>query len=104
MRADTRFVPTSHRGNQLDKLIIKGGRKLSGEVSVSGSKNASLPIFCATILAAGMHEISNVPFLRDINTTIKVLESLGAVVEGNGHIVKIDATNINNVEATYDLV
>src|SRR5512138_3109897 len=92
------------RGIALDKLIIKGGKKLAGEVSVSGSKNAALPIFCATILAAGKHEISNVPFLRDINTTIKVLESLGAVVEGNGHIVKIDATNVNNVEATYDLV
>jgi len=88
----------------LDKLIIRGGRKLSGEVSVSGSKNAALPIFCATILAPGLHEISNVPFLRDINTTIKVLESLGAVVEGNGHVVRIDATNVNNVEATYDLV
>jgi len=88
----------------LDKLIIKGGRKLAGEVSVSGSKNAALPIFCATILAAGVHEISNVPFLRDINTTIKVLESLGAVVEGNGNVVRIDATNVNNVEATYELV
>ena len=88
----------------MDKLIIKGGKKLSGEVSVSGSKNASLPIFCATILAPGVHEISNVPFLRDINTTIKVLESLGAVIEGNGNIVRIDATAVNNVEATYDLV
>jgi UDP-N-acetylglucosamine 1-carboxyvinyltransferase len=88
----------------VDKLIIKGGNKLSGEVTVSGSKNASLPIFCATILAPGIHEISNVPFLRDINTTIKVLESLGAVVEGNGHVVRIDATHVNNVEATYDLV
>ena len=76
----------------MDKLIIKGGKKLTGEVSVSGSKNASLPIFCATILAPGMHEISNVPFLRDINTTIKVLESLGARVEGNGNIVRIDTT------------
>jgi len=88
----------------VDKLIIKGGKKLAGEVSVSGSKNASLPIFCATILAPGMHEISNVPFLRDINTTIKVLESLGAAVEGNGHVVRIDTTAVNNVEATYDLV
>ena len=88
----------------MDKLIIKGGKKLSGEVSVSGSKNASLPIFCATILAPGVHEISNVPFLRDINTTIKVLESLGAVIEGNGNIVRIDATHVNNVEATYELV
>jgi len=88
----------------LDKLIIKGGKKLSGEVSVSGSKNAALPIFISTILAPGLNEIRNVPFLRDINTTIKVLESLGAVVEGNGNIVRIDTTHVNNVEATYDLV
>jgi UDP-N-acetylglucosamine 1-carboxyvinyltransferase len=88
----------------LDKLVIKGGRKLSGEVFVSGSKNASLPIFVATILAPGTFEISNVPFLRDINTTIKVLESLGATIEGNGNIVRIDTTQLKNVEATYDLV
>ncbi|MBI5655495.1 MAG: UDP-N-acetylglucosamine 1-carboxyvinyltransferase [Geobacter sp.] len=83
---------------------MKGGKKLSGEVSVSGSKNASLPIFCSTILAPGLHEISNVPFLRDINTTIKVLESLGATVEGNGNVVRIDTAGINSVEATYELV
>ncbi len=88
----------------MDKLIIKGGKKLSGEVTVSGSKNASLPIFVATILAPGRHEISNVPFLRDINTTIKVLETLGAVVEGNGNVVGIDTTKLNNHEATYELV
>jgi UDP-N-acetylglucosamine 1-carboxyvinyltransferase len=88
----------------LDKLIIKGGKKLFGDVTVSGSKNASLPIFCSTILAPGLHEISNVPFLRDINTTIKVLDSLGARVEGNGNVVRIDTTDLNNVEATYDLV
>jgi len=88
----------------LDKLIIKGGRKLAGEVTVSGSKNASLPIFVATILAPGCHEISNVPFLRDINTTIKVLESLGATVEGNGNIVRIDTAGISHAEATYELV
>jgi UDP-N-acetylglucosamine 1-carboxyvinyltransferase len=88
----------------LDKLIIKGGKKLKGDVTVSGSKNASLPLFVATILAPGINQISNVPFLRDINTTIKVLESLGAQVEGNGNIVRIDTTNINSHEATYDLV
>lgn len=88
----------------MDKLIIKGGKKLKGDVTISGSKNASLPIFVATILAPGINQISNVPFLRDINTTIKVLESLGAQVEGNGNIVKIDTTNINSHEATYDLV
>jgi UDP-N-acetylglucosamine 1-carboxyvinyltransferase len=88
----------------VDKLVIKGGNKLSGEVTVSGSKNAALPIFISTILAPGCHEISNVPFLRDINTTIKVLEHLGASVEGRGNVVKIDTTNVNSFEATYDLV
>jgi UDP-N-acetylglucosamine 1-carboxyvinyltransferase len=88
----------------LDKLVIKGGRKLSGDVTVSGSKNAALPIFISTILAPGAHEIQNVPFLRDINTTIKVLETLGAKVDGNGNIVRIDTTHVNNPEATYELV
>jgi UDP-N-acetylglucosamine 1-carboxyvinyltransferase len=88
----------------LDKLIIKGGRKLSGEVAVSGSKNASLPIFISTLLAPGVHEIGNVPFLRDINTTIKVLETLGVEIEGKGHLVRIDTTRVANHEATYDLV
>ena len=88
----------------MDKLIIKGGKKLTGDVSVSGSKNASLPIFIATILAPGENEISNVPFLRDINTTIKVLETLGARIEGNGNVVRIDTSAVANHEATYDLV
>ena len=88
----------------MDKLIIHGGRKLSGEVMVSGSKNAALPIFISTLLASGVHEISNVPFLRDINTTIKVLETLGARVEGNGNVVRIDTTGVDNHEATYELV
>jgi len=88
----------------VDKLVIKGGKKLAGEVRISGSKNASLPIFVATILAPGLNQIGNVPFLRDINTIIKVLESLGAAVEGNGNLVKIDSSGIHNHEATYDLV
>jgi len=88
----------------VDKLIIKGGKRLAGDVMVSGSKNASLPIFIATILAPGAHEIRNVPFLRDINTTIKVLESLGATIEGSGNVVRIDTSGLNRHEATYDLV
>jgi UDP-N-acetylglucosamine 1-carboxyvinyltransferase len=88
----------------MDRLIIKGGTKLKGEVQVSGSKNAALPILISTILAPGVNEIRNVPFLRDINTTIKVMESLGARVEGNGHVVIVDTAGINSHEATYDLV
>ncbi|NVN92590.1 MAG: UDP-N-acetylglucosamine 1-carboxyvinyltransferase [Desulfuromonadales bacterium] len=88
----------------MDKLIIKGGIKLKGDVQVSGSKNAALPILISSILAPGVNEIRNVPFLRDINTTIKVLESLGARVEGRGHEVTVDTSGINSHEATYDLV
>lgn len=88
----------------MDKLIIKGGVKLRGDVLVGGSKNAALPILISTILTSGLNEIHNVPFLRDINTTIKVLESLGARVEGNGHVVAVDTSGVNNHEATYDLV
>ncbi|HTY20907.1 MAG TPA: UDP-N-acetylglucosamine 1-carboxyvinyltransferase, partial [Geobacteraceae bacterium] len=88
----------------MDKLIIRGGKKLTGEVTVSGSKNAALPIFISTILAPGLNEISNVPFLRDINTTIKLLETIGAAVEGKGNIVRIDTSTVNSHEATYDLV
>jgi len=88
----------------LDKLIIKGGRKLCGDVAVSGSKNAALPIFFATILAPGMHELRNVPALRDINTTIRLLETLGSTVEGHSGTVRVDTTGIDQMEATYDLV
>jgi len=88
----------------LDKLVIHGGKPLRGEVAISGSKNASLPIFCATLLTSGVSEIGNVPFLRDINTTIKLLESLGASVQGSGHLVKVDTRGVDQVEATYDLV
>ena len=88
----------------MDKLIIKGGRKLCGDVAVSGSKNAALPIFFATILAPGMHELRNVPALRDINTTIRLLETLGSTVEGHSGTVRVDTTGIDQMEATYDLV
>jgi UDP-N-acetylglucosamine 1-carboxyvinyltransferase len=88
----------------VDKLIINGGKKLKGEVTVSGSKNASLPICIAAILAEGSSHISNVPQLRDINTTAKLLQSLGATVERHEDNMQIDASTINTVEATYDLV
>jgi len=88
----------------VDKLIIKGGIRLKGEVTVSGSKNASLPICIAAVLAEGASTITNVPQLRDITTTARLLESLGATVERQGNSMRIDASTINTVEATYDLV
>lgn len=88
----------------MDKLVIKGGKSLKGEVTISGSKNASLPICIASILAPGMSTITNVPRLRDISTTARLLESLGAVVRQDGNRMELDASTINTVEATYDLV
>ena len=88
----------------MDKLIIKGGNRLKGTVTISGSKNASLPICIAAVLAPGASTITNVPQLRDITTTIKLLESLGAGIERTGSTLRIDAATINTVEATYDLV
>jgi UDP-N-acetylglucosamine 1-carboxyvinyltransferase len=88
----------------VDKLIIKGGIRLKGDVTVSGSKNASLPICIAAVLSEGASTITNVPALRDITTTAKLLESLGATVERQGNSMRIDASTINTAEATYDLV
>ncbi len=88
----------------MDKLVIKGGKSLKGEVTISGSKNASLPICIASVLAPGLSIITNVPRLRDISTTARLLESLGAVVRQDGNRMELDASTINTVEATYDLV
>ncbi len=88
----------------MDRLIIKGGARLKGSVTISGSKNASLPICIAAVLAPGASTIANVPHLRDITTTSTLLQSLGATVERAGSSLRIDAASINTVEATYDLV
>jgi UDP-N-acetylglucosamine 1-carboxyvinyltransferase len=88
----------------VDKLIIKGGKRLSGEVTISGSKNAALPTLIASILAPGLHTIDNVPALRDINTTCRLLESLGATISGDYPRLTIDTTRLDGHEAVYDLV
>ncbi len=88
----------------MEKLVITGGKKLRGEIRVSGSKNAALPILAATLLAPGETRITNLPDLRDIETTKKLLRILGASVEGSVPVLRIDASNVNNVEAPYDLV
>ncbi len=77
---------------------------LAGEVQVSGAKNSALPLLFATLLADGQSEIGNIPNLRDINTAIKLLRELGAEVDYEDHRVRVDATKIRSVEASYDLV
>jgi UDP-N-acetylglucosamine 1-carboxyvinyltransferase len=88
----------------LEKIIIQGGVPLSGEVNISGSKNSALPLLFATLLTEGVSEISNVPGLRDIGTAVKLLRELGAEVSQVGNSLRVDARQIQSVEASYDLV
>ena len=88
----------------MDKLVIEGGRRLSGEVAISGAKNAALPILCAALLSAEPLELGNVPDLNDIATMLRLLEQMGVKVERAGDRVVLDASGLSNPVAPYDLV
>ncbi|MBX3625731.1 MAG: UDP-N-acetylglucosamine 1-carboxyvinyltransferase [Rhizobacter sp.] len=91
----------------MDKLLIKGGRPLQGEVVISGAKNAALPELCATLLTAEPVTLTNVPRLQDVNTTLKLLRMMGVQAErseSQPDTVAINASNVTSREATYDLV
>ena len=87
------------------KLVINGGLPLSGSIKTSGSKNATLPIFFASILASGPLKLSNTPQLSDVSTTLRLLMDMGAnfVLEEDGSIY-IDSSNLTNLVAEYSLV
>ncbi|MBD3348618.1 MAG: UDP-N-acetylglucosamine 1-carboxyvinyltransferase [Candidatus Eisenbacteria bacterium] len=88
----------------MDKIIIDGGQRLEGEVTISGAKNAALPIMAATLLAPGVFHLGNVPSLADVRTMGHVLRVLGAAVEHHDHSMTIDTTNARYHEAPYELV
>lgn len=89
----------------MDKLIITGGQQLNGEIRTSGAKNAALPILAATLLAETPMNISNVPHLQDVTTTLELLGRLGAkIVVDESMSVEVDASDINSVVAPYELV
>ncbi|HQG30700.1 MAG TPA: UDP-N-acetylglucosamine 1-carboxyvinyltransferase [Deltaproteobacteria bacterium] len=89
----------------MDKFFIQGGVPLKGEVTISGSKNAALPILCSSILADGPCTYTNVPNLLDIATIGKVLGTLGVEVNRIGaDTVQVDPTKVSSWEAPYDLV
>lgn len=87
----------------MDKFRVQGPTRLSGEVTISGAKNAALPILFAALLASDPVEIQNVPKLKDIDTTMKLLSQLGVRAERNGS-VHLDASDVNIYCAPYDLV
>ncbi|MBH9579028.1 UDP-N-acetylglucosamine 1-carboxyvinyltransferase [Inhella proteolytica] len=91
----------------MDKLKIRGGRRLNGTVVISGAKNAALPDLCATLLTAEPMVLHNVPRLQDVSTMIKLLRNMGAAVdwvEGESNALRLDGGPVNNPEAPYELV
>lgn len=89
----------------MDKLIIKGGGPLSGEIRISGSKNSALPILAATILADSPIQIGNLPHLNDVTTMLALLRSMGLAITLNEKMtVEIDANTIKEYTAPYELV
>lgn len=87
----------------MDKMEIVGGKKLQGEVRISGAKNAALPVLVSSLLVDGWNTFHNIPDLLDIKTIRKLLASLGVKVEGEGTL-RVDAGAITRCEASYDLV
>jgi len=89
----------------MDKLVIQGGIPLSGEIRISGAKNAALPILCAALLTEEPLRIGNVPYLRDVTTMLELLNQMGAEISVNDRMgVEIVARKLHNPAAPYELV
>lgn len=88
----------------MDKLIIEGGYRLVGQIPISGSKNAALPLFAASLLADGWNTLQNVPALADIRTISKLLLQMGVKIEAESNRVRLNAAGVHSCEAPYNLV
>ena len=88
----------------MDKIVVRGGRKLKGTVKIGGAKNAVLPMMAACLLTRGVSVITNVPGLKDVITMKSVLERLGVKASLDDHTLVIDTTGMEGTEAPYDLV
>ncbi|MDP3618350.1 MAG: UDP-N-acetylglucosamine 1-carboxyvinyltransferase [Ramlibacter sp.] len=89
----------------MDKLLIRGGHQLHGEVRISGAKNAALPELCATLLTSDPMVLENVPRLQDVATMLTLIRNMGVNVERDAHgTVRIDSARLSSPEAPYELV
>ncbi|MDP5008622.1 MAG: UDP-N-acetylglucosamine 1-carboxyvinyltransferase [Glaciimonas sp.] len=88
----------------MDKLLIQGGHRLSGEITISGAKNAALPILCAGLLTSDPLHLSNVPNLHDVTTMLKLLNQMGLKSQQDGHAVVLQGDAITSLEAPYEMV
>lgn len=88
----------------MDQFLITGRSRIAGEVTISGAKNAALPLLAAMILAETPTTLNNVPSLQDVRTLVKLIAGLGINIEKNGNVVTCDTSTIENYFAPYELV
>ena len=89
----------------MDKLLIRGGRRLQGEIAISGAKNAALPELCACLLTAEPVTLRNVPRLQDVATMLKLIRNMGVKAErSDDGLLQVDASALHTPEAPYELV
>ena len=88
----------------MSKIIVNGGKKISGEIKIQGAKNSVLPVLAGTILCEGESLINNCPKLSDVETSIKILRQLGCVCKKNDNSVSINSENINSYEIPEELM
>ncbi|MBX9902522.1 MAG: UDP-N-acetylglucosamine 1-carboxyvinyltransferase [Burkholderiaceae bacterium] len=88
----------------MDKLLITGGRRLNGEIVISGAKNAALPILCAGLLTKETLVLNNVPALNDVATMLKLLRQMGLQATFEGDVLSLNGSVVDKLEAPYDLV
>ena len=88
----------------MDKIVINGGRKLNGEITVQGAKNSVLPILVATLLVDGVSIIHNCPLLSDVDATIKILQYLGCKVSRENHTITVDSTDVSRDDVPDNLM
>ncbi|KHF33094.1 UDP-N-acetylglucosamine 1-carboxyvinyltransferase [Paenibacillus sp. P1XP2] len=88
----------------MDKLVIEGGKSLSGTIRIHGAKNAALPILAASLLAAGKVQLSNVPRLLDIDVMLDILERIGCTTLRDQETVALDTSSANSFHVPEDLM
>jgi UDP-N-acetylglucosamine 1-carboxyvinyltransferase len=88
----------------LDKFIIRGGKRLSGRVKISGAKNATLALMPAALLAGGTYQLKNTPVLRDVATMSALLRTMGVKVEAHDRVLTLETSDVHRFEAPYEHV
>jgi UDP-N-acetylglucosamine 1-carboxyvinyltransferase len=88
----------------MDSMLVKGGKKLNGEVNVSGAKNSALPLLFSTLLAEGEHIFHNTPKLKDIESTCQLLNLFGCETRHDDNVLRVKVNKLKSLEANYDVV